>query len=97
MPPSQFWQHGGVTAGGQVGFNYEFPTGAGRQFVAGIEADFAYTDASGGGEVDDENTGTSNIYHSTRRIYNGLRTHRRRFRLRLDLRDRRCCLWPCAI
>lgn len=65
VPPSQFWQHGGATAGGQVGFNYEFPTGAGWGIVAGIEADFAYTDASGGGEVDDEDTGTSNIYHST--------------------------------
>ncbi len=65
VPPSQYLQHGGVTAGGQIGFNYEFPTGAGWGIVAGVEADFAYTNTSGSNEVDDEDTGTSNIYHSS--------------------------------
>jgi outer membrane immunogenic protein len=48
----------GVTAGGQFGYNYEFPLGGLQGIVIGVETDAAYTDlssslpiAAGGGDV----------------------------------------------
>lgn len=55
---------GGITAGGQVGFNYEFPMNGNFGIVAGLEGDYAYTDARGTGAILDGGTSTSNIYQT---------------------------------
>lgn len=48
-PPLATVRTEGVTAGGQVGYNYQFTPGSG--VVVGIEADAAYTDLVGGTAV----------------------------------------------
>lgn len=63
VPGTYSLSGGGITAGGQIGFNYEIPTSFGYGIVAGIEADYAYMNAGESSELDNGITGTSNIYH----------------------------------
>jgi outer membrane immunogenic protein len=54
----------GLTAGGQVGFNYEFPTTSDLGVVAGLEADFAYTGVHSSNLIDSAQ-GTTNVYYGS--------------------------------
>jgi outer membrane immunogenic protein len=58
------WGQAGVTAGGQVGLNYEFPTSSDLAFVTGLEADFAYTDIHSSNLVNSA-FGTTNQYYGS--------------------------------
>ena len=44
VPTSQRLKAQGVTAGGQIGYNYQFPAASFGGIVVGVEADGAYTD-----------------------------------------------------
>lgn len=46
IPSSRKLERDGVTAGGQLGYNWVFPSTSGVNLVAGVEADIAYTDSS---------------------------------------------------
>ncbi|MGP8232244.1 MAG: outer membrane protein [Methylovirgula sp.] len=81
VPPS-YWLHpNGVTAGGQIGFNYEFPTSGGYGIVAGLEADYAYTDTRSSSSITNTDTGTSNAYSTS---LDGLGTVRGRIGVAFD-------------
>jgi outer membrane immunogenic protein len=64
VPPLNGFNTQGVAAGGQAGFNYEFPTDGSFGVVAGLETDFDYMGAGIGSEVLDPSTSTYNFYHT---------------------------------
>jgi outer membrane immunogenic protein len=81
VPASFSSTKGGVAAGGQIGFNYEFPMSGNVGIVTGLEADFDYMGARGSSLVVDGATGTTNTY---RQVLDDLGTVRGRLGLAFD-------------